>query len=146
MAKTTEHIGKVAHMAGALMDFIGGGGIDDFASAGLTHVGFVQVIDRDDQCHTFAEIVGECDPAIFTEILTKAEANKRILEICLSEIEFSVEGIFLKEYVRRFVPDSFFEKLPNGVTYGQILNALKAEGYDKLLRVSTYNGPLFPED
>lgn len=145
MERTTEHIGKVAHMAGNLQDFIGGGSASNFGNAGITYIGAVQIGDSNGITHTFAEIIGDCDPDQFTEILTKAEANEKILSYFVPTITITVSDDFFYEYVRRFVPDELFASLPADATDIDILTAMKNAGH-KFITMTEYEGPLFPID
>lgn len=140
--KTTEHIGKVAYMEGNLSDFIGASA--DFAAAGLTHVGMIQGMTEDTYMpYTFAIIVGECDPDIFTAVMTKAEANEKILSFFKPRYVMGCEWLF------GYLLESFIEAKPtvlDGInddwSEQEILAHLKENGM-KLIRQTKYDGPLF---
>lgn len=140
--KTTEHIGKVAYMEGNLSDFIGPSA--DFAAAGLTHVGMIQGITEDTyMSYTFAIIVGECNPDIFTAVMTKAEANEKILSFFKPRYARGCEWLF------NHLLEKFIESEPEVLTTIEddwseqdILAHLKANGM-KLIRQTKYDGPLF---
>lgn len=145
MAKTSEHIGKVAYMKGGYVhEFIGGSSPEHFEAAGLTFQKCASITDSDGVMHHFYEIVGECDPDMFTAILTKAEANAKILFLFTPTIETTCSSFYIQEYIRRFIPDSVFSELDDEATTDNILAALKASGC-KFIRMSKYDGYLFDE-
>lgn len=142
MAKTTEHIGKVAYMLGNMTEFFPGG-TNDFEAAGITWQGMVQINNPNGTLASFAPITGEVEPSMFTAIMTKEEANALIKSWFVPEICLTCSNFYFQEYVRRFVPDSVFATMGEGWTDQQILKHLADSKTCKFITMTEYEGPLF---
>lgn len=141
MAKTTEHIGKIAHMVGMLGEFLGNCSNSDMEEAGLSPYGFIQRVSPDGKHHNFFIIAGECDPERFTEIITKEEANALIRSWFTPEYE-----VFHHEYFDRYLDmhltAAHLDHISTLENTSDIYAYLVSEGF-KFIKMSEFDGPQF---
>lgn len=143
MAKTTEFIGKVARMCGNdITKFLGPS--CSFSEAGLSSINgvdLIQVNDNENTLNTFAVIIGECDPDMFTSILTKEEVNELIRSWFTPEYMVTHDSYF-KRYLDFHMTPTRLDHIDTLEDDQAILAYLKSEGF-KFIRVTTFDGPQF---
>lgn len=142
--KTTEYVGKVAHMDRSLYEVLGGGSFEHFANAGLTHQHLAQVNDKNGNLHSFAIIVGEIETDMFASIMTKEEANELIRSWFVPEYQVIREEYF-NRYLDFHLTPARLDHIATLKTNQDILAYLVAEGF-KFIKMSEFEGPQFPLD
>lgn len=144
MANTTEFIGKIAHIVtNNLMEILGPSG--DYGSVGLKGgPGYaIQAFDNDGMMHTFATIIGECDPDLFFEITTKEAANALVRSWFVPEYVVKFEELgFFKRYLDMHLTAAQLDHIDTLESVQDIYAYLLSEGF-KFIRVTTFDGPQF---
>lgn len=142
MTKTTEHIGKVAVIRGNLSDFVGDSDLMTWLRLnGFKDVAPLQACDSSGVYCTFIEIAGEIDSDVFSEIMTKAEANALIRSWFTPEYTV-VRREYFERYLDMHLTSAQLDHIDTLESTQDIYAYLLEQGF-KFIRVTTFDGPQF---